>query len=69
MLQASKAGPVNIKVSDLSGKILKSETISSINAGKNNYALRNLNLLPGMYMIIATQGNAVIARTQFIVDK
>jgi hypothetical protein len=70
VLKAGKAGPVNIMVSDLSGRILKSETISSISAGKNNHALRNLNLLPGIYMIPATQGNAInAARTQFIVEK
>ncbi|HEX5150550.1 MAG TPA: M4 family metallopeptidase [Parafilimonas sp.] len=69
VLQAAKAGSVNIKIADLSGRILRSENISSIVAGKNNYSLRNINLLPGTYMIIAQQGNAIIARTQFVVDK
>jgi hypothetical protein len=69
MLQVSKAAPVNIKISDLSGRILRSETISSIIAGKNNYFLRNLNLLPGTYMVVAVQDNAIVARAQFIVDK
>jgi len=69
VLQAGKPGSVNIKIADLSGRILRSETINSMIAGKNNYSLRNINLLPGTYMIMAQQGNAVIARTQFIVDK
>jgi hypothetical protein len=69
ILQASNAGPVNIKIADLSGRILRSENISGIVTGKNNYSLRNINLLPGTYMIIAQQGNAIIARTQFVVDK
>jgi len=69
ILQSGKAAPVNIKVTDLSGRVLRSENVSSIVAGKNNYSLRNINLLPGTYMIIAQQGNAVIARTQFVVDK
>ena len=68
-LNVNKACPVNIKVADLSGRILRSETISSITAGKNSYSLRNINLLPGTYMIVAEQGNAIIARTQFIVEK
>jgi hypothetical protein len=69
VLQVAKAGSVYIKVTDLTGRILRAETISSALAGKNNYPLRNLNLLPGTYMIIAEQNNAIIARTQFIVDK
>jgi len=69
VLQAGKPGSVNIKIADLSGRILRSETINSMIAGKNNYSLRNINLLPGTYMIMAQQGNAVIARTQFVVDK
>jgi hypothetical protein len=68
-LQVSTAGTVNIKISDLSGRILRSETISGVTAGKNNYPLRNLNLFPGIYMIVAEQNSAIIARTQFIVDK
>ena len=69
VLQAGKPGPVNIKIADLSGRILRSETISSVIAGKNDYQLRNINLLPGTYMIIAQQGNSIMGRTQFIVDK
>ena len=69
VLQAAKAGAVNIKIADLSGRILRSETISSVIAGRNNYPLSNINLLPGTYMVIAQQGNAVVARTQFVVDK
>jgi len=69
ILQAGKTGPVNIRIADLSGRILRSETIGSVTAGRNNYFLRNVNLMPGTYMIIAQQGNAVIARTQFIISK
>jgi hypothetical protein len=68
-LQLNKAGTVNIIISDLSGRILRSETIGGVIAGKNNYPLHNLNLLPGTYMIVAEQGNAIIARTQFIIDR
>ena len=69
ILQCAKAGPVNIKIADLSGRILRAETISSIVAGRNMYALRNLNLFPGAYMIVAIQNNTIIARAQFIVVK
>ena len=69
ILQVGKSAPVNVKITDLSGRVLRSENINSIVAGKNNYSLGNINLLPGTYMMIAQQGNAVIARTQFIVDK
>ena len=69
VLQAAKAGSVNIKIADLSGRVVRSENISGIVAGKNNYSLRNINLLPGTYMIVAQQGNTIIARTQFVVDK
>ncbi len=68
-LQVNKTAPVNIKITDLTGRILRTETISSITAGKNNYSLNNLGLLPGTYMIIAEQSNMIIARTQFIVAK
>lgn len=69
ILQCGKTGPVNIKIADLSGRILRSETLRSIVAGRNTYALRNLNLLPGTYMMVAQQGNIIIARAQFIVAK
>ena len=69
ILQVGKSAPVSVKITDLSGRVLRSENINSIVAGKNNYSLGNINLLPGTYMIIAQQGNAIIARTQFIVDK
>ncbi len=69
VLQVSKAAPVNIMIADLSGRILRTETIASIIAGKNTHALNDLNLMPGTYMIIAKQNNATIARTQFIVAK
>jgi len=36
---------------------------------RNTYTLRSLNLLPGTYMMVAVQGNAIIARTKFIVAK
>jgi len=36
---------------------------------RNTYTLHKLNLLPGTYMMVAVQGNAIIARTKFIVAK
>ncbi|MBV9961291.1 MAG: fibronectin type III domain-containing protein, partial [Parafilimonas sp.] len=69
VLQTIKAAPVNIKITDLTGRILRAETISNITVGKNNYALSNLSLLPGTYMIVAEQGNMIIARNQFIVAR
>lgn len=68
-VQLAKSAPVNIKIADLSGRILRSETISNVIAGSNNYRLNNLNLLPGTYMIVAEQNKTIIARTQFIVAK
>jgi hypothetical protein len=68
-LQTWEAGTVNIKIADLLGRILRSENIQGIIAGSNSYALHNLNLLPGTYVIIATQANSVIARTSFIIAK
>jgi len=67
ILQTGKTGPVTIKIADISGRILRSENIGNTISGKNNYVLRNLNLLPGTYIIVAIQDNTVIARTQFIV--
>lgn len=69
ILQAGKTAPVNIKIADLSGRILRSETISSVQAGKNIHVLNNLNLQPGTYMIVAQQSGTIIARTQLIVAK
>jgi hypothetical protein len=68
MLQTSKAGMVYIKIVDLAGAIVRSETMQSI-AGTNTRTLRNLNLSSGTYIIIAIQGNTVIARTRFIITK
>jgi len=68
-LQTAKAGTVNLKIVDLFGKILRSENIPDVIAGTNSYALHNLNLFPDTYMIVAMQGNSVIARTRFIVAK
>lgn len=69
IVQASKSAPVNIKIADLSGRVLRSETISGIQAGKNNHALNNLNLQPGTYMIVAQQGGTIIGRAQLVVAK
>lgn len=69
ILQTAGAGAVTIRIADLSGGILRSEIISNVIAGRSTYALRNLNLLPGTYMIVAVQGDSVIARTKFIVAK
>jgi bacillolysin len=68
-VEVNKAAPVTIRVADLSGRILRTENVSNIIAGKNTVALNNLNLFPGTYMIIAEQNNSVIARSQFIVAK
>lgn len=69
MLQTARKGGVTIRIADLSGRILRSEILSNVIAGRNTYALRNLNLLPGTYVIVAVQGNAIVARTRFIVVK
>ena len=69
ILQTVKEGAVNIRIADLSGRILRSENITRVIAGRNTYALHNLNLLPGTYMMVAVQVNAIIARTRFIVAK
>lgn len=69
VLQVSKTAPVKISITDLTGRILRSEMMNNLNTGKNNFSLNNLSLLPGTYMIVAEQGNAIIARNQFIVDK
>jgi hypothetical protein len=69
VLQSTKTGPVNIKVTDLAGRILRTETINGIIAGKNNYSLNDLDLLPGTYVIVAEQSNNIIARSQFIVAR
>ena len=53
VLQVAKAGAVSIKITDLTGRILRVEAITNIIAGKNNYSLNNLGLIPGTYMIIA----------------
>jgi hypothetical protein len=69
ILQLIKAGAVNIKIADLSGRILRTETINSTVAGSKNYRLNNLSLFPGTYMIVAEQNSTIIARSQFIVEK
>ncbi len=68
-LQLVKAATVTIKIADLSGRVLRSETINNTVAGSNNYRVTNLNLLPGTYMIVAEQNKTIIARAQFIVAK
>lgn len=68
-LQLAKAGSVTIRIADLSGRIIRTETIGNLSAGNNNYRLNNLNILPGTYMIVAEQNKAVMARAQFIVAK
>lgn len=69
VLQVTKSAPVNIKITDLTGRVIRAENISNVNIGKNNYSLNNLRILPGTYMIVAEQNGAIIARNQFIVAK
>lgn len=66
-LQLAQAKPVSLKITDLSGRILRVDNNLHLNAGKNVYSLNGLNLKPGSYIIIAQQDNKIIARTQFIV--
>ncbi len=68
-IQVNKAASVGIRITDLSGRVLVSQNISNVIAGKNNVSLNNLNLLPGTYMIIAEQNGSVVARNQFIVAR
>jgi flagellar hook assembly protein FlgD len=69
VLQVTKPAPVNIKITDLTGRVIRTENFTNVNNGKNNYSLNNLRILPGTYMIVAEQNGAIIARSQFIVAK
>ena len=67
ILQTGKAGTVNIRITDVSGRLLHTANIGSVAAGRTVYPLQNIKLSPGAYMMVAIQGNTIIARTQFIV--
>lgn len=69
ILQANHTAPVLIKITDLSGRIVRTETISNVITGQQSYPLSNLSLTPGTYMIVAQQNNSIVARSQFIVAK
>lgn len=66
-LQLPQTQPVTLKITDLSGRVLRVDNNLSLNAGKNIYSLSGLNLKSGTYIIVAEQANKVVARTQFIV--
>ncbi len=66
-LQLSQTLPVTLKVTDLSGRILRVDNNLNLNGEKNSYSLNGLNLKSGTYIIIAEQNNRIVARTQFIV--
>ena len=66
-LQLPQSMPVTLKITDLSGRILRVDNNLSLNTGKKIYSLSGLNLKSGTYIIVAEQGNKVVARTQFIV--
>lgn len=66
-LQLAQTKPVTLKITDLSGRILRVDKNLNLSTGKNIYSLNGLNLKSGSYIIIAEQDNKIIARTQFIV--
>ncbi len=66
-LQLTQKIPVTLKVTDLSGRILRVDNNVSLNTGKSIYSLNGLNMKPGTYIIVAEQNGKIVARTQFIV--
>ena len=66
-LQLMQKIPVTLKVTDLSGRVLRVANNLNLNGGKNSYSFNGLNLKSGTYLIIAEQGNRIVARTKFIV--
>ncbi len=63
-LQLAQTMQVTLKITDLSGKILRVDNNLNLSAGKNTYSLNGLNIRPATYIISAAQNNKIIARTK-----
>jgi hypothetical protein len=69
MLNLKKPGDVTMKITDLSGRVLVTQTLHLM-AGKNTFALNGVGaLMNGIFMIVAEQDGAVAGRVQLIVDR
>ena len=68
-MELKQQGNVTIRVSDLSGRLFLSKTIAGAIKGKNNFILTGTEkLTSGIFMIIAEQDNAIIGRSELIVE-
>ncbi len=67
MLHLPQVAPVTLRITDISGRLLANKKLSNVSRGQNIYRMNGLHLKPGTYVIIAEQGNGIVARTKFIV--
>lgn len=70
ILQLAQKGRVNIKVTDLSGKVLIKQEMANAQTGKNTIPLNGLNnLTNGVFMVVAEKQGVVVGRTQLIINR
>lgn len=70
VLSMIKEGNATIRITDLSGRILYKKEVTSLHAGNNEVALKQLSTLPnGVYMVEATQNGVLIGRGKVVVSK
>lgn len=67
MFQSTGSAPITLRITDLSGKILRVDNALGTATGKNVFSLNGLHLASGTYIILAEQSNRIVARTKFIV--
>ncbi|MBV9963705.1 MAG: M4 family metallopeptidase [Parafilimonas sp.] len=69
-LNLNNTGDVNIKITDLSGRLLINHNIPGTQIGKNTIVLNNLKTLNnGVFMLIAEQNGVIVGRTQLVVNR
>jgi len=70
LLNLVRRGNVSIKITDLSGRLLLTQTIINAAAGKNTFTLNGLyKLTGGVFMIFAEQDGVIIGRGQLVIDR
>ena len=65
---APKAGNVELKVYNLLGKLMFSETIAAV-PGENNYLFKNTSLIDGVYIYSLNNGVATLSRKMIVAER
>ncbi|MBV9963906.1 MAG: fibronectin type III domain-containing protein [Parafilimonas sp.] len=69
ILNLTKQGSTSLRITDLTGRVLYEINCTNLHTGKNTIDLKDLKISNGVFVIVAMQENAIIARSQIQVSR